>query len=393
MKKIFTLFIVIIICLSFVGCSYIDPIYDPMYIETIYTWNGTAWNSVSGGGVIVEADPLWSASPSFGITAGDILNWDSLISSQWVTDANGIHYNVGSVGLNTNSSNTRLLYLYSNNGVANDPVLHVHDNSASGASAGIYVGTAGAKTGDSYGINISNATTSNTGGLDKYGLYITVQSLWNGVGAKAYGLYVDSPTGATENITAHFGNATNYVEWSDDGTMMMYGDSRTTNTIWLEAGGLKAPGAKPATMVAHGVLETPAWQFSAEEVAGNQETISFNVRIPERMDRTVEPTLLIGWSTTPTSGNVTWQLEYVWRSINEDTTVGAEETLTQSTTVSVTAEGLCATTFTGINVPSGTDICMHCRITRLSADATDTVNADVELHGICFSWTSNKLGG
>ena len=115
------------------------------------------------------------------------------------------------------------------------------------------------------------------------------------------------------------------------------------------------------------------------------------------MDRSVAPTLKIGWSTTTVdpgdaSENVTWQLEYVWRSADESTIVGAEGTVSVNATASIIAEGLVFTTITGIVVPSGTDICMHARITRLSAGASDTVADDVELHGVCFSWTSNKLG-
>lgn len=188
------------------------------------------------------------------------------------------------------------------------------------------------------------------------------------------------------------GAPTNYVDIKPDGEINLAGTARVLNSIWVDAGGIKSPGAKPATAIAHGTLETPAWQFGNEAVGGNQESVSFNIKIANRMDRSVAPTLTIGWSSTTTSKNVKWQLGYLWIKLNEDTTAGAEETLYATTSSSATAEGMVTSTFIGINVPDSDDICIHCKLTRLSADAADECEDDVELHGICFQWTSNKLG-
>jgi len=194
------------------------------------------------------------------------------------------------------------------------------------------------------------------------------------------------------------GDATNYSLFTSDGTLTMTGTAKVVNELWIDAGGIKAPGAKPAIEIAHGALETPAWQFADQALEANQQSISYNMRIPERMDRTVAPTVSIGWSTTTTdsgdnSTQVKWQLEYLWTSLDESTVAAAQGTLTVITSASTVAEGMVSSTFTGIDIPSTTDICMHCKITRLSADASDTVVDDVELHGVCLSWTSNKLGG
>ena len=188
------------------------------------------------------------------------------------------------------------------------------------------------------------------------------------------------------------GAIANYATFAADGTLTLIGNARTINSIWVDAGGIKAPGAKPATAISHGILETPAWQFANQALIANQETISFSMRIPERMDRSVEPVISIGWSSTTVAGNIKWQLEYLWTGPNESTAAAAQETLTTTDAVSAVAEGLVGSTFTGIDIPSGTDYCIHCRVTRLSADVADTVADDVELHGTCFNWTSNKLG-
>ena len=193
--------------------------------------------------------------------------------------------------------------------------------------------------------------------------------------------------------TGHrIGDGTNYAMFAADGELTFVATARVLNAIWVDAGGIKAPGAKPATAIAHGTLETPAWQFGNEEVAGNQETVSFNMRIPNRMDRSVAPTLTIGWSATAITGDVKWALSYLWTKLNQDTTAAAQETLYATTTVSGTAEGLVTSTFIGIDVPDSDDICLHCQLMRMSADVADTLADDCELHGICLQWTSNKLG-
>ena len=190
-----------------------------------------------------------------------------------------------------------------------------------------------------------------------------------------------------------FNGTTNYVKIAQTGQLTLGGTARITNGLWIDAGGIKAPGAKPATAIAHGTLETPAWQFADQAVAGNQETVSWSMRIPSRMDRSVAPNTTIGWSADGVSPGVCeWQLEYLWTAPGEDTGAAAQETLTATGTATATADGLVATTITGIDVPSSTDVCIHCRLTRLSAGGNDTIADTVELHGICFGFTMNKLG-
>lgn len=195
-----------------------------------------------------------------------------------------------------------------------------------------------------------------------------------------------------QGASANFGNATDYTGFDTDGVQTMAGDARVYKHEWLSPGAIKAPGAKPATAIAQGTLEVPAWQFANQAVAGNQETISFKITAPQEMDRSVAGTVKIGFSSTTNAGNVKWQLEYLWVSEDEDTTAAAEGTVTTTDAVSTTAEGMVVAEFTGLNAPSATDICAMCRLTRLSADVADTVADTVELHGVCLNYVSNKLG-
>jgi hypothetical protein len=93
--------------------------------------------------------------------------------------------------------------MYSHDGVKNNPVLQVGDNSASAGATGVYTNMAGAKTNDTYGMRIENGATSGTNGIDKYGLRVSSSSVWNGVGSVNYGLYLDNPAGGTTNIAAY----------------------------------------------------------------------------------------------------------------------------------------------------------------------------------------------
>ncbi len=205
--KKFIVLLAITPILLLAGCVSSDPYPEDMYIRgDVYTWNGTGWElllSSAGGN---ETDPIWTASPSHGITAANILTWNSLVSSQWVTDANGIEYTLGNIGIGTPSIGTSLVNIYSNAASESNPTLKVEDNS-SGTNA-IYAGILGAKTDNTFGIRIENFATSGTANKNKYGLYINSGAVWNGVGSKNYGLFIDTPTGGIQNIAAYIGGAT-----------------------------------------------------------------------------------------------------------------------------------------------------------------------------------------
>jgi len=103
------------------------------------------------------------------------------------------------------------------------------------------------------------------------------------------------------------------------------------------------------------------------------------------MDRTVAPTFGIGWHANGVSpGDCKWQFEYLWIGPNEDVTAAAQETLTVTSTASSTSDGLIVAEVTGIDLPSETDVAMFWRITRLSADAADTISAVTHMRGNYF---------
>jgi len=184
----------------------------------------------------------------------------------------------------------------------------------------------------------------------------------------------------------------NYSQIADDGEVTLGGTGKTINALWMDAQAIKAPLTNPAELISHGTLETPAFQF-ADAIEANQESVTFNMRLPNRMDRGVAPDITIGWSADGVSpGNCRWQLEYLYTKPDDDTGAGPQATVAVTSTASATADGMILATFPALALPEATDICIHCRITRLSADALDTIADTVELHGVCLSWTSDKLG-
>ena len=188
------------------------------------------------------------------------------------------------------------------------------------------------------------------------------------------------------------GGVTNYAEIKTDGEINLHGTARVVNGQWIDAQGIKAPQTNPAELISFGLLETPAFQF-ADAIEANQENVTFNMRLPYRMDKGVAPFLAVGWSAVGISpGDCRWQLEYLYTKLNDNTALGAQDTVLVTSTASATTNGMVMAIFPAMELPEATDICVHCRVTRLSADGADTIADTVELHGLCLSFTVDRLG-
>ena len=289
MKKILAIVLVLALLFSLVGCSENDPIQEDMYIDAdFYQWDGAAWipfiTAAGGGDVVGPAGATGNNIVIFdGATGKLIQDSGSSIAdliSLWTTDVNGIHY-TGNVGIHTNSSAAGLLALYSSDGISNNPILEVTDNSASTEAVGIRVNITGAKTDYADGIYITNATTSGSAGAFKYGIRIRNTGVWNGVGSINYGLYIEEPTGGTGNIGI----------WNDGTTILndvitlneqlvLAGDGK----VWIELRPeldfeIVKKNAVPLSYE-RGLFtgfELPIW-------ADDKEELTFEICVPDRWD-------------------------------------------------------------------------------------------------------------
>lgn len=186
------------------------------------------------------------------------------------------------------------------------------------------------------------------------------------------------------------GNSTDYLNLASDGELSLIGTARVKKTSWIDAGALKAPGAKPATFVESGLAGS--WEFG-DEIEANQEHIAGIWKIPADLDRTEAVTMKVHWYANGVSpGNCTWQLEYLWIGLGEDETAAAQETLSVNSTASAISNGMVNAQFTGIDLPDASDSGFFFRITRLSGSASDTIAANVYLRGRAMVYYADKLG-
>lgn len=188
----------------------------------------------------------------------------------------------------------------------------------------------------------------------------------------------------------HAGDALNYTEIKSDGEINLHGTARVTKKSWIDAGGMRSPGLKPATFVLKGIVG--AWEFS-DAAAGNEESISGVWTIPKEMELGSVITFKLNWFANGVSpGNCEWQLEYLWIKENEDETAAAQGTVTTTSTASATSNGMVNATFSGIDAPDSDDKGLFFRITRLSVSGNDTIAAAVWLRGRSILYTADSLG-
>ena len=131
-----------------------------------------------------------------------------------------------------------------------------------------------------------------------------------------------------------------------------------------------------------------AWVFEDEE----ENTIVTAINFPKDMDLSTAPTIKVCWSSSATSADAVWQVEYLYRQTDEDVTAAAQETLNQTATSSSTANGFTTTEFIGFAIPNANDKTIFLRLTRLGSDVDDNLGNTAELHSIILKYTSDKLG-
>lgn len=209
---------------------------------------------------------------------------------------------------------------------------------------------------------------------------------WDNIN-KRIGVGTNTPDTTAQVVgTTKLGGDTNYTNVAGDGTITLHGDARVRRFIQIPAGGAKAPGLKPATFTSLGL--NGAWDFSG--VVNNQVSMAF--AIPLETDYSGSMEFRIGWSTSAMAGDVVWQVEYLWLSLDDNSnSTTPDATVTDTVTASTTAYGYNTASMT-INAPAATDRIAQVKLTRLATDAGDTVTADAYFIGAVIEFTQNELG-
>lgn len=182
---------------------------------------------------------------------------------------------------------------------------------------------------------------------------------------------------------------THYFGIDSEGRVDLVGNSRITKPLWISANSLEAPSVSPATKV-EGI-----WEFSdtVDDAVIGMKGIPWN-----RIDYAEPPIMYLGWSTpTPDPGDnskkARWQVEYLWRGMNEDMNAPMEATLVGNHTCSTVANGLKVSAFSLSDLASG-DLLFKFEIKRRADQAGDTLDGvNVYLHAVCLIIVLNKLGG
>jgi len=196
--------------------------------------------------------------------------------------------------------------------------------------------------------------------------------------------------GAINATKGSIGNTAtgDYIEIANDGKVTLYGNARVTDYIQLGAGAARAPGIKPATYVTHGI--GGAWEFAKN--ADNE--ISINFTFQKGTDVIVPLKFVIGWSCVANTGNVKWELQYLWRKLNEDTGSSTpDETVIKTVAVSSTANGYQYTIFDAAVLLDSDDRYCNMKISRIGSDGElDTADDVAHYVGIGILYAKNKLG-
>jgi len=209
--------------------------------------------------------------------------------------------------------------------------------------------------------------------------------------------FVTIPSGTAQSPTTRMvldgngiikmGDSTNYTEIKADGEINLNGTARVTKGIWIPANSIRAGGTSPANFTIIGL--SGAWRFADNA----EDEIIVTFKCPDDIDKSVAPTFQIGWSTADTNQNdVEFKLEYLYTAAGEDTSAAAQDTDTSTDTAVAQANGLNLMQKT-LDIVGANDVCCHMRLTRLAkAGSNDTIADNVDVHGVCMSYTSNKLG-
>lgn len=212
----------------------------------------------------------------------------------------------------------------------------------------------------------------------------TIRKLIDAKMPEQYALYADGSRFADK---LNIGDPTNYTEIKTDGEINLHGTARVYKQIWIQAEAIRAPGSNPAAFADLGI--SGAWQFADNLV----KVVICKLPLTTDIDTSEDAYIYLGWSSPTISEVCRWQVEYLVRTLNEDLSAAADDTLTQDENSSATANGLTIASFTlPATAWSSADNCLLLRISRMGNHANDTLGDVANLSGVCLHHVSDSLG-
>jgi hypothetical protein len=177
-----------------------------------------------------------------------------------------------------------------------------------------------------------------------------------------------------------------FTRFDENGKMIISGNGKVKKIVQIGLGALKAPLLKPASYVNFGI------NGSYEFVANDENNVSFSIALPRDMDKSIAPSIGFAWSSPTTTGNVRWELMYLYEQPNQDTsTIIPDDTIYQTDAVNSIANGY-SYNYMQLNVPNINDRILVVKFSRLGNDELDTANDVVNLLYMSLEYTINKLG-
>lgn len=155
--------------------------------------------------------------------------------------------------------------------------------------------------------------------------------------------------------------------------------------LWISARSLMSYTGSAPTWV--NTSASGAWEFADAA----QQSVDWNQQLPNDMNLSVAPNIVLAWSSPATSKVCKWQVDLLYRQSGESTAAVSESSVAfPEPTSSSTANGLVITSF-AMTVPNASDLILFLLISRMGAHANDTLSNTAHLHGMYFSYTSKTI--
>lgn len=149
--------------------------------------------------------------------------------------------------------------------------------------------------------------------------------------------------------------------------------------------GLKKAPSQAANFVSLGI--GGAWEFSD----GADDGLVAETTLPNNADTSETVRISLVWTSSTTSGNVVWRIDYLYTEDGDDLSAAAEGTLSKVAASPDEANVQVTTTFSDIPSPSSVDSHIKLRLRRVGTDEDDTLSDSAKLVAVTYKYACNKL--